>query len=193
MMQNKDGLFFQSQFYVAKLCEPISLIEYVLDDVQPKQQIVQKMPQGLQVSDRQQKMNLPKEKINPSKSNAAHHTQQSKNSKQESTSKGKNWIIKKLKEDKQTQQVVTCLPNLPKPIQNQGKLFSNTASKQIKQRLNKFVVDQKKNQFLLQNEILQGQYSSIYHLNRYKSDSPKQLPIYDVNFNTNFQQFFFWY
>ncbi|CAD8179970.1 unnamed protein product [Paramecium octaurelia] len=190
-MQNKDGLFFQSQLYITRQCEPISLIEYVIDDVQPKQQMNQKIPLGLQVSDRQQKMNIPKEKINPSKSNVAHHTYQRSNCKQQPTSKGKNWIIKKLKEDKQTQQVVTCLPNLPKPIQNQGKLFSNTASKQVKQRLNKFIVDQKKNQFLQQNDILLGQYFSQYRLNRFKSESPKQLPIYDVNFVQNFQQFFF--
>ncbi|CAD8175143.1 unnamed protein product [Paramecium pentaurelia] len=188
-MQNKDSLFFQSQLFVAELCEPISLIEFVIDDLKPKQEIEQKISSGLQVSDRKQKINNQKERINPSISKVT-HTQQSKNNKQDSISKGKNWFIKKLNEDNQSKQVLTCLPNLPKPIQNQGKLFSNTASRQIKQRLNKFMVDQNKNQFIIQNDILQGQNFSQYHLNRLKSDSPKQMPIYDVNFFQNFQQFF---
>ncbi|CAD8172613.1 unnamed protein product [Paramecium octaurelia] len=188
-MQNQDSLFFQSQLYVAELCEPISLIEFVLEDVKPKQEKQQRLSPVIQVSDRKEKLKTQNEKINPSKSNVP-HTQQSRKSISEITCKGKKWIIKKLNEENQPKQVVTCLPNLPKPIQNQGKLFSNTASRQMKQRLNKFIVDQNKNQFLLQNDILQGQNSSLSHLIRLKSDSPKQLPIYDVNFLQNFQQLF---
>ncbi|CAK56872.1 unnamed protein product (macronuclear) [Paramecium tetraurelia] len=162
-MQNQDSLFFQSQLYVAELCEPISLIEFVLEDVKPKQEKEQRLSPVIQVSDRNEKMKTQNEKINPSKSNVP-HTQQSRKSNSDTTCKGKNWIIKKLNEETQPKKVVTCLPNLPKPIQNQGKLFSNTASRQMKQRLNKFIVDQNKNQFLLQNDILQGQNSSLPHL-----------------------------
>ncbi|CAD8077400.1 unnamed protein product [Paramecium primaurelia] len=189
-MQNYDSLFFQIQLYVAELCEPINLIEFVVDDVKPKQEIEQKISTDIQVSDRKQKMKTQNEKINPSKSNVT-HTQQSKKNKQDNICKGKNWIIKKLNEENQSKQIVTCLPNLPKSIQNQGKLFSNTASRQMKQRFNKFIADQNKNQFIIQNDILQGQQnSSLLQLIRLKSDSPKQLPIYDVNFVQNFQQYF---
>ncbi|CAD8084871.1 unnamed protein product [Paramecium sonneborni] len=188
-MQQQDSLFFQSQLYVAELCEPINLIEFVTVDVQKNKEKQQKISSGLQVSDQKQKMKTQNEKINPSKSNVT-HKEQIKNHKQDSSSKGKNWIIKKLNEENQSKEVITCLPNLPKPLQNQGKLFSNTASKQIKQRLNKFILDQNKNQSIINNDILSGQNSSLPHLIRLKSDSPKQMPIYDVNFFQNFQQFF---
>ncbi|CAD8085991.1 unnamed protein product [Paramecium sonneborni] len=187
-MQLQDSLFFQSQLYVAELCEPINLIEFVIEDVQQNQEKEQKISSGHQVSDRKQKIKTSNEKINPSKSNVTRN-EQIKNNKQDSLSKGKNWIIKKLNEENQPKQQVKCLPNLPKPIKNQVKLFSNTASRQIKQRLNKFIVDQNKNQFIIQNDILLGQ-NSLPNLVRLKSDSPKQMPIYDVNFFQNFQQFF---
>ncbi|CAD8156372.1 unnamed protein product [Paramecium octaurelia] len=171
--------------------------------------------------------------VNPYKSNWA-NILLNKHYKVEVTCQGNKWVIKKATEDEPSKSMVGFLSSLPKPMQNQGKLFSNTASKQTKNRLNKFIIDQHRQCAFSPNEARYQQNSSLPNLNtnknegnnhqnnnniyntkknnknnnndidekfkpknnidniikiRLNSESPKQMPIFDINFIKTLQQF----
>ncbi|CAD8079077.1 unnamed protein product [Paramecium sonneborni] len=216
-MQQQPSLFFQCQLYVAELSQPISLIEFTSEDLSNKLS----SEQISQISEQKPKKSLKNDKINPYKSNWA-NSLLNKHFKVEVTCQGSKWIIKKVNEDEPSKSMVSCLPNLPKSIQSQGKLFSDTASKLTKKRLNKFIADQHRQYALTPNEVITQSNSSLPHLNinknennyhnlnnnhnhnsdnkknnnnidiikiRLNSESPKQMPIFDINFIKKLQQF----
>ncbi|CAD8071267.1 unnamed protein product [Paramecium primaurelia] len=222
-MQQQPSLFFQCQSYVAEQSKPVSLIEFTKEDQQNQLPQEQLSNSRNQISDHKPKLSLQNDKINPYNSNWANF-QLNKRYKIQVRCQGNQWVIKKVIDDEPSKSMVSSMPNLPKPIQSQGKLFSNTVSKQIKQRVNKFIVDQHRQYALTPNEVLSQQNSSLPHLNtnhnnhnshnnknkqnnndihnnnnnnnneniikiRLNSESPKQMPIFDINFIKNLQQF----